>query len=116
MLLGLAKRACTPYVVRSDSDGQLLLNLLLFLSALLTGLTGAISGGQRADAPAVQQSVARAVEVAAEYVAQQPLAARKFIAAARRPILSVLDTKPGWSLAVDAPATDIARICKKLLV
>lgn len=92
------------------------MNLLLFLSALLTGLTGAISGGQRADAPAVQQSIARAVEATTEYVAQQPLAARPHTAAVQRSILSVLDTKPIWALAVDAPATDIARICEKLLV
>lgn len=92
------------------------MNLLLFLSALLTGLTGAISGGQRADAPAVQQSVARAVEVAAESVAQQPLAARQRTAAVRRPALSVRDTKPLWVLAADVPAADIARIFGKLLL
>jgi len=97
-------------------DGKPLLNLLLFLSALLTGLTGAISGGQRADAPAVQQSVARAVEVAAESVAQQPLAAQQRTAAVQRPILSVVGTKPVWALAAAVPATDIARIFGKLLL
>lgn len=92
------------------------MNLLLFLSALLTGLTGAISGGQRADAPAVQQSIARAVEATADYVAPQPLAARSLAIAVPRPILSVLDARPLWALAAAAPATDIARTFGKLLL
>ncbi len=92
------------------------MNLLLFLSALLTGLTGAISGGQRADAPAVQQSVARSVEMAVENVAQQPLAERQLQTAVQSPILSARDTKPLQMLAADLPATDIVRVFGRLLI
>lgn len=92
------------------------MNLLLFLSALLTGLTGAISAGQRADAPAVQQSIARAVEIAADKVVQQPSPTRQQATAIRRPILSVLGAKTGWALVADAPVIDIARINEKFLV
>ena len=91
------------------------LNLLLFLSALLTGLTGAISVGQRADAPAVEQSIARAVETAAENVTQEPSLARGRLTATRRPILSNVDAKPVWALTVGTPAVDIRRICEKML-
>ncbi|WP_219892421.1 hypothetical protein [Aquisediminimonas profunda] len=40
------------------------MNLLLFFSALLAGLTGAITGGQRIHAPSVEHSVTQALEVA----------------------------------------------------
>jgi hypothetical protein len=92
------------------------LNLLLFLSALLTGLTGAISGGQRAEAPAVQQSIARAIEVTAENVVQQASPARQNTSAVRRPILSIIGMKPGWVLNFDVPATDVGRVYERLLV
>jgi len=102
--------------VRSNRHGKLLLNLLLFLSALLTGLTGAISAGQRADAPAVQQSIARAAEAVAESATQEPLAARSLATIVWRPIASVLGAKPGWVLTVDTRATDIGRMSEKLLI
>ena len=92
------------------------MNLLLFLSALLTGLTGAISAGQRADAPAVQQSIARAVEIATDKVVQQSSPTRQQATAAHRPAFSALGAKPGWALVADAPAIDVARIYEKLLV
>lgn len=92
------------------------MNLLLFLSALLAGLTGVISGGQRTDAHAVQQSVARTAEVAAEAVAQQPLVARHLQTGDRRPILSTLDTKALWALTSNVPTTDIARRFGRLLI
>lgn len=92
------------------------MNLLLFLSALLAGLTGVISGDQRTDALAVQQSVARTAEVAAEAVAQQPLAARHLQTGGQRPILSTLDAKALWALTANVPATDIAHRFGRLLI
>jgi hypothetical protein len=48
------------------------LQLLLFLSALLTGFTGMISGERTVERPTVERSAAAAVETIAEIAAPAP--------------------------------------------
>ncbi len=92
------------------------MNLLLFISALLTGLTGAISGAQRADAPAVHQSIALAIEAAAESVVERASLQPENAGAIRRPIHSTNSAKTGWALNFERPAIEIGLIYERLLV
>jgi hypothetical protein len=94
----------------------LVLNLLLFISALLTGLTGAISGAQRADAPAVHQSIALAIEATAEKAAERASPQPVNVGTIRRPIHSTDTAKTGWALKFQDPAIEIGRIYERLLV
>jgi hypothetical protein len=91
------------------------LNLLLFISALLTGLTGAFSGAQRAEAPAMHHTVAQAFEGVAEAVAQQASPARPIVFTSRRPVHAT-GIIAGWVLKFQYPAVDIARVYERLLV
>jgi len=93
-----------------------ILELLLFLSALLTGFTGVISGERRADAPAVQQSVAQALEIVAETVARTPAPARRTVAAARSPIMSERVSRPCWALRTATPMLNTRQVNEKRLV
>ena len=92
------------------------LNLLLFISALLTGLTGAFSGAQRAEAPALHQSIAQTIEVASEKAVQQASPERQNANAIRRPVHATVGMKVIWALNVLHPALDIRRIYERLLV
>ena len=92
------------------------MNLLLFISALLTGLTGAMSSAQCAEAPAMHQSIAQAIEVAAEKTVQKASPERHDASAVRRPIVSILGASPVRVLKSDLPAIDIGRIYEKLQV
>lgn len=92
------------------------MNLLLFLSALLTGFTGAISGGQRADAPAVQQSVAQALEIVAEAVTQLSTPAPQRMATVRSPIVSERVVQHYWALQIAMPILKIGRVNEKRLI
>ncbi len=102
---------CAPVVTEP------ILELLLFLSALLTGFTGVISGERRTDAPAVQQSVAQALEIVAETVAQMPVpAARHVVATTRSPIMSERAARPCWALHAATPVLDARQVNEKRLV
>ena len=101
---------------RLSQNLEPVLNLLLFLSALLAGFTGAISGGQRADAPAVQQSVAQMRDSFAETVAQLPAPAPRRMATVRSPIVSELIVQPSWALQIVLPVFEIGRVNEKRLV
>ena len=92
------------------------MNLLLFLSALLTGFTGAIYGERRTDAPAVQQSVARALNIVAETVARVPATARHLLATSRSPILSEQAAQPCWQLQTAAPGLSVGQVNEKRLI
>jgi hypothetical protein len=93
-----------------------ILELLLFLSALLTGFTGVISGERRADAPAVQQSVAQALEIVAETEARSPAPARHTVAAARSPIVSEPALRPCWALRTATSMLNARQVNEKRLV
>lgn len=92
------------------------MRLLLFLSALLTGLTGAISGGQRTDAPVVQQSLAHALETVVEASAQKPATLRSRMIVAHAEIISEPELQSARMFRLSLPAFDIARVHEKLLV
>ena len=92
------------------------MELLLFLSALLTGFTGVISGERRADAPAVQQSVAQALEIVAQTVARMPAPARPTVAAVRSPIMSERALRPCWALRTATPVLNARQVNEKRLV
>jgi hypothetical protein len=94
----------------------LFLNLLLLISALLTGLTGAFSGAQRAETPAVHQSIAQAIEVTAETAVQQASPKWQDTTAIRRPVHAIVGHKPGWVLNFKRPAIYARRIYERLLV
>lgn len=85
------------------------MNLLLFLSALLTGLTGAISGHVRAGVPTVQQSAAQALEVAVETAIQIPAVVR----VAMHQIQSGCPLPTGWSVKSFQLSRDIGRVFEK---
>lgn len=92
------------------------MNLLFFLSALLAGITGAISGGQRTDAPAVQQSLARSFEVSVEADLQTPAMLSQNRTAPRNPIGSEIAGQPSWALKTVIFTSDLSRVNEKLLV
>ncbi len=92
------------------------MNLLFFLSALLAGITGAISGGQQTDAPAVQQSLARAIEVSVEADAQTPAMLTQNVITLRSPVSSECDGQPFWALKTIISPSDLDRVNEKLLV
>lgn len=92
------------------------LNLLFFLSALLAGITGAISGGQRTDAPAVQQSLARAFEASVEADVQTPTMLSRNITAPRSPIGSESAGQLFWAIKSIAFTFDLDRVNEKLSV
>lgn len=92
------------------------MNLLFFLSALLAGITGAMSGGQRTDAPAVQQSLARAFEVSVEADVQTPAARSRSVAALRSGLTSERAGQPFWALKAIISTLDQSRVNEKLLV
>ena len=102
--------------MRLSSLSETNLNLLFFLSALLAGITGAISGGQRTDAPAVQQSLARAIEVCVEADVQAPAMRSQSIAAPRSPISSEYAGQLFWALKTIISTSDLGRVNEKLLV
>lgn len=92
------------------------LNLLFFLSALLAGITGAISGGQRTDSPAVQQSLTRALEVSVEADVQIPVMLSQNLTVLRRSIDAEWNGQFFWALTTIVPASDVERVNEKLLV
>lgn len=83
---------------------------------MLTGLTGAISGAQRAEAPAVHQSIALAIEAAAESVIERASLQPESAGAIHRPIHSTNSAKTGWALNFGYPAIEIGRIYERLVV
>lgn len=92
------------------------MNLLLFLSALLTGFTGALSGEQRTTAPAVQQSVACALEMVAEATTQLSRTAPQRAGEIRSPFISEAAVRrEPVSLAAPRPR-DVDSVYEKWLV
>lgn len=89
------------------------MKLLLFLSALLTGLTGAVSGESRG-ALAVEQSVAQALERVAEAAVQVAAPVRQVAAAIRSPFVSEKQAAPCTDVALAIPL-DLSRVSEKRL-
>lgn len=92
------------------------LELLLFLSALLTSLTGAISGERKAELPQVQRSVA---SVAVDAVAELSANVVQTVDGALMqsiPTLAVLASVPQpWFVKADAPLRDHSAISERRL-
>ena len=92
------------------------MNLLLFLSALLTSFTGAISGQGRAGTPAVQQSAAQALEVVIETAIQIPALAPLGISQFQLSARSECAQKAGWAAKSFIFPRDVGQVFEKLLV
>lgn len=97
----LANLPWTPYIARFATRTRHL-KLLIFLSALLTGLTGAVAGERRIAAP--EHSVAQVLAVVEEAGAVQAAATRPVMAAPTRPAASHALARLPVARAVLAPA------------
>ena len=93
-----------------------MLNLLLFLSALLAGVTGAISGHARTDVPAVQQSAAQVCEIFVESAIQIPALAPIGMPRIQSSAHSGNPLVPGWPVKTFLFSRDIGQVLEKLLV
>lgn len=89
------------------------MKLLLFLSALLTGLTGAVSGEGRG-VLVVEQSMAQVLERAAEAAVQVAAPVRQLAAAIRSPLVSEKQAFPCTDVALAIPF-DLSRVNEKRL-
>ena len=65
------------------------MDLLLFLSALLTGLTGAIAGERRAEVAGIEQCAVAAIETTAQTVVAKVLPVRHAAATPGSPFASL---------------------------
>ena len=89
----------------------LILELLLFLSALLTGLTGAISGERKAEPSQVARSAIEQAEIATVTLAEAVspsvrITAQAVLAEQTKPLLR-------WSIQIAAIAPDVRLLSGK---
>lgn len=92
------------------------MNLLLFLSALLAGFTGAVSGERITDATAVQQSLGQALEIVAEVAGHMPAPARTAMALILSPVVSERTVRPAGPPQTARLAQDADRVNEQQLV
>lgn len=92
------------------------MELLLLLSALLTGLTGAMSGERRTEAAHVQQSAVATLEIIVEAAAEAVAPARHaLVAVPSRPIASLTAASPAWRPRSVDVVQDLRRVTAKRL-
>ena len=84
------------------------MELLLFLSALLAGLTGALTGDRRIEVAQVEQSAVAGVGAAVEAVATRAVVVRRAAPAPRSPF-AVIRTQRPW-FAGAAPVRAFTRV------
>jgi len=92
------------------------LELLLFLSALLTSLTGAISGESKVELPQVQQSVASAAVNAVAELSVNVIQAADSAWVHSIPTLAMLSSAwPSWAVKPDPLPRDHRAISERRL-
>ncbi len=92
------------------------MNLLLFLSALLTGFTGVLSGEHRTVAATVQHSADRAREIVTEATAQLSAPAQRREEVALNSIVSERGIRHIRSIHQEPRALDTNAVNEKWLV
>ncbi|MGF7146860.1 hypothetical protein FHS96_000469 [Sphingomonas zeicaulis] len=80
------------------------MELLLFLSALLAGLTGALTGDRRIEVAQVEQSAVAGIGAAVETVATRAVAVRRAIPQPRSPFAVARAARLWFAGAVPARA------------
>lgn len=89
------------------------MELLLFLSALLSGLTGVISGDRLSERAQLQRNGQTVVASIAQELAERVAPARAV--RSERPCTPVLDMGQGWRPSVAVIPADIRRVSERRL-
>jgi hypothetical protein len=92
------------------------LKLLIFLSALLTGFTGTLSGDRRAEASEVGQSIAHALAIASEAVENAAVSFRPMMVAFTNAFASERAFVRTWHVRTPFPRAEVRSLTGKRLV